>query len=90
VDAGPAGAGLAALLGVGVAVLEAAGALGASDAVAATLAGAVGVLAYAVALRVLFPALWRDLVRIAARIALPARPRRLAGRRKPESAPAVS
>ena len=89
VDAGPAGAGLVALLGVGVAVLEGAGALGLGAAVGATLAGGAGLVAYAVALRVLFPAVWRDLVRIAARIALPARPRPSILRRKLERSPAV-
>jgi PST family polysaccharide transporter len=92
VDAGPAGAGLVALLALGVAVLEAAGALGAAAAPAAALAGAAGLAAYAAVLRFAFPALWRDLARIAARVALPARPagaRLLARRRKPEQAPAV-
>jgi O-antigen/teichoic acid export membrane protein len=92
VDAGPAASGLAALLGVGFAVLEACGALGVAAAPAAALAGAAGLGAYALALRLLFPKLWRDCVRIAARIALPARPvrvRLLARRRKPEQAPAV-
>jgi hypothetical protein len=81
-----------ALLGLGVAVLEAAGALGAAAAPAAALAGAAGLAAYAAVLRLAFPALWRDLVRIAARVALPARPagaRLLTRRRKPEQAPAV-
>ena len=92
VDAGPAASGLAALLGVGFTVLEAAGAIGVAAAPAAALAGAAGLGAYALALRLLFPKLWNDCVRIAARIALPARPARvrlLARRRKPEQAPAV-
>jgi O-antigen/teichoic acid export membrane protein len=93
VDAGPAVVGLAALLGVGVAVLQAADALGADPAVAAVLAGASGLAAYAIALRLAFPALWHDLVRIGGRIVLPARGsggRRLPHRRrKPEQAPAV-
>jgi len=92
VDAGPAASGLAALLGVGFAVLEAAGATGVAAAPAAALAGAAGLCAYALVLRLLFPKLWNDCVRIGARIALPARPARvrlLARRRKPEQAPAV-
>jgi hypothetical protein len=74
---------------VGVGVLEAAGAVGVGAAVAAALAGAAGLVAYGVALRVLFPALWRDLVRIAARVALPAGVRIPVLRRKLERAPAV-
>jgi hypothetical protein len=92
VDGGPAMAGLAGLLGLGFAVLEAAAAIGLGDAPAAVLAGAAGLVAYAVVLRVLFPKLWRDLVRIAARVVLPARPaavRRPRRNRKPEQAPAV-
>ena len=93
VDAGPAVAGLAALLGVGVAVLEGAGAAGIGATVAACLAGFCGLAAYAAALRFGFPTLWRDLVRIGGRVLLPARApfrRRFARlRRKPEHAPAV-
>jgi O-antigen/teichoic acid export membrane protein len=92
VDAGPAMSGLAGLLGLGFAVLEAAGAIGLADAPSAMLAGFAGLVAYAAVLRLCFPTLWHDLVRIAARVALPARPVavRLPRRnRKPEQAPAV-
>ena len=51
VDAGPAMSGLAALLGLGFAVLEGAGAIGLADAPAAVLAGFAGLVAYAVVLR---------------------------------------
>jgi hypothetical protein len=66
--------------------------MGLADAPAAVLAGLAGLVAYAVVLRLCFPKLWHDLVRIAARVALPARPVavRLPRRnRKPEQAPAV-
>ena len=73
-------------------MLEAAGAIGVAAAPAAALAGAAGAERLRARLRLLFPKLWNDCVRIAARIALPARPGRvrlLARRRKPEQAPAV-
>jgi O-antigen/teichoic acid export membrane protein len=92
VDAGPATIGLAALLGAGFAVLEAAHGAGVADWPAAVLAGLAGITAYCAALRLLFPKLFHDLVRIGGRVVLPAKPvgiRLLTRRRKPEQAPAV-
>ncbi len=84
-DAGPAAVSLAALLSVGFAVLEIGESLDLAAAVAALLAGIAGLIAYAWALWWVFPALWTDLVRIAARVLRPALARRRAP--QPESEP---
>ena len=92
VDAGPAMSGLAALLGLGFAVLE--GPVRSASPTRRRPCWPVSRASsrYAVVLRLCFPKLWHDLVRIAARVVLPARPVavRLPRRnRKPEQAPAV-